>query len=69
MDYIILNSDELLDEKDTLSTKDLIAGSDNTALVSYETVPAKYSSKTAYTREQVESMMRDNFSVYYLSGF
>lgn len=69
MKYIILNSDELLDEKDTLASKDLIAGSDNTVLVSYETVPAKYSSKTAYNREQVEAMMRDDFSVYYVSGF
>jgi hypothetical protein len=69
MKYIILNSDELLDEKDTLASKDLIAGSDNTVLVSYETVPAKYSSKTTYTRSQVETMMRDSSNTYYLQGF
>ena len=69
MKYIILDRDEILAEAADLPNRGIIAGSNDTGLVGYDNIPAKYSSKTAYTREQVEAMMRDDFSVYYVSGF
>lgn len=69
MKYVILDRDEILAEAADLPNRDTIAGSNYTGLVGYDNIPAKYSSKTAYTREQVETMMRDDFSVYYVSGF
>lgn len=69
MKYVILDRDEILAEAANLPNIDIITGSNDTGLVGYDNIPAKYSSKTAYTREQVETMMRDDFSVYYVSGF
>lgn len=69
MKYIILDRDEILAEAADLPNRETITGSNDTGLVGYDNIPAKYSSKTAYTREQVEAMMRDDFSVYYVSGF
>ena len=69
MKYVILDRDEILAEAADLPNRDTIAGSNDTGLIGYDNIPAKYSSKTAYTREQVETMMRDDFSVYYVSGF
>ena len=69
MKYIILDRDEILAEAADLPNRDIVTGSNNTGLIGYDNIPAKYSSKTAYTREQVEAMMRADFSVYYVSGF
>lgn len=69
MKYIILDRDEILAEAADLPNRDIITGSNDTGLIGYDNIPAKYSSKTAYTRDQAETMMRDSSSVYYVQGF
>lgn len=69
MKYVILDRDEILAEAADLPNRDIIAGSNDKGLVGYDNIPAKYSSKTTYTREQVETMMRDSSGVYYVQGF
>ena len=69
MNYVILNKDEVIADASDISNREIIIGSDNTALIGYDNIPAKYSSKTAYTRSQVETMMRDSSNTYYLQGF
>ena len=69
MKYIILDRDEILAEAADLPNRGIIAGSNDTGLVGYDNIPAKYNFKTAYTREQVETMMRDSSNVYYVQGF
>jgi hypothetical protein len=69
MKYIILDRDEILAEAASLPSRNIIAGSNDTGLIGYDNIPAKYNSNTAYTIEQVETMMRDSSSVYYVQGF
>lgn len=69
MKYIILNRDEIIADASDISNREVILGSDNTGLIGYDNIPAKYNSKTAYTRSQVETMMRDSSNTYYLQGF
>ena len=44
-------------------------GTDGTGMFGFTTVPASFSSKTVYTKSQVDSMFRDNTNAFYLEGF
>ena len=69
MKYVILTKEEFISVVLEIQLEYLHGGTDETILVGYDTVPAKFSSKTTYTRNEVETMMKDSTSVYYVENF
>ena len=50
MKYVILTKEEFISVVLEIQLEYLHGGTDETILVGYDTVPAKFSSKTTYTR-------------------
>lgn len=69
MKYVILTKEEFISVVLEIQPEYLHGGTDETILVGYDTVPAKFSSKTTYTRNEVLTMMKDSTSVYYVENF
>jgi len=69
MKYVILTREEFTSVVLEIQPEYLRGGTDETVLVGYDTVPAKFSSKTTYTKNEVDAMKRDSTSVYYLENF
>ena len=69
MKYVTLTPEEFVSVVLEIQPEYLHGGTDETVLVGYDTVPAKFSSKTTYTKNEVEAMMKDSTSVYYVENF
>ena len=69
MKYIILTKEEFISVVLEIQPEHVRGGTDETVLVGYDTVPAKFSSKTTYTKNEVDAIKRDSTSVYYLENF
>ena len=69
--FIILTNQDMSDwGASNLPTKQLkCVGSDGSGIFAFDSVPNRFSSKAVYNKSQVEEMMRDSSSIYYVQGF
>lgn len=68
--FIILTGSEMVSWGAENITDHLYAiAADDTGMFGFTTVPASFSSKTVYTKSQVDSMFRDNTNAFYLEGY
>jgi hypothetical protein len=68
--FIILTGEEISDWGiENVSQHLCKVGTDGTGLFEFETVPSELNSYTAYTKEEIDVILRDINSVFYTEGY
>lgn len=70
-DFIILTPQDMLDWGVSNLPLDQLKkiGTDGSGIFAFDTIPSKFSSKTVYTKEEVDVILRDTNSVFYAEGY
>jgi hypothetical protein len=70
-DFIILTPQDMFDWGTSNLPLDQLKkiGTDGSGIFAFDTIPSEFSSKTVYTKEEVDVTMRDTNSVFYTEGY
>lgn len=68
--FLILTADDMVNLGVANITNHIHkTGTDGTGIFRFATVPNEFNSKTVYNESEVNSMLRDNTSVFYTEGY
>ena len=70
-DFIILTPQDMLDWGSSNLPLDQLKkiGTDGSGIFAFDAIPSRFSSKTAYTKEEVDVILRDTNSVFYTERY